>query len=357
MDRIEALLKKLPQDVDGAIITSSVNRSYLPGLRSSAGVVLVTRQGCYALLDFRYIEVAKKTIRNCEVILQDKLEEQLPELVKKHGIRRVALETGYQTIGEMTRYQKMLPEVEFLTDSRVNDAILELRKVKDEGELAAIRAAQKVTDTAFTAILDFIKPGKTEREIAAELEYLMKRNGGENPAFDTICVAGPNSSMPHGVPGDRPVQDGDFLTMDFGAMVDGYCSDMTRTVAIGHVTEEMDKVYHLVLEAQLASIAKIAPGVPCFDVDAASRDLIYGAGYEGCFGHGTGHSLGLEIHEEPRFSHTVKKEVLCQPGVVMSIEPGIYLSGRFGCRIEDIALITDTGCEVLTHSPKELIVL
>ena len=357
MDRIEALLKKLPQDVDGAIITSSVNRSYLTGLRSSAGVVLVTRQGCYALLDFRYIEVAKKTIRNCEVILQDKLEEQLPELVKKHGIRRVALETGYQTIGEMTRYQKMLPEVEFLTDSRGNDAILELRKVKDEGELAAIRAAQKVTDTAFTAILDFIKPGKTEREIAAELEYLMKRNGGENPAFDTICVAGPNSSMPHGVPGDRPVQDGDFLTMDFGAMVDGYCSDMTRTVAIGHVTEEMDKVYHLVLEAQLASIAKIAPGVPCFDVDAASRDLIYGAGYEGCFGHGTGHSLGLEIHEEPRFSHTVKKEVLCQPGVVMSIEPGIYLSGRFGCRIEDIALITDTGCEVLTHSPKELIVL
>ena len=184
----------------------------------------------------------------------------------------------------------------------------------------------------------------------------LKKNGADGLAFATIAVAGPNSSMPHGVPGDRPLQAGDFLTLDFGAASAGYCSDMTRTVAIGHVTEEMEKVYNLVLEAQLASIAKIAPGVPCVEVDAAARDLIYGAGYEGCFGHGTGHSLGLEIHEDPRFS-TTAGEAVCQPGIVMSVEPGVYLSGRFGCRIEDIVLITPEGCQDLTHSPKGLLIL
>ena len=356
-NRLNALISMLPEEVDGAIITSTVNRHYLTGLRSSAGVVLVTRQQCYALLDFRYIEVARRTIQNCEVILQEKLDEQLPELVKKHGLRRLALETTYQTIGEMNRYQKMLPEVELLTDDRMDKAILRLRSIKDQEELGHIRDAQAITDKAFGEMLGVIKAGMTERQVAAELEYRMKKNGADDLAFHTICVAGPNSSLPHGVPGDRPIQEGDFLTMDFGAASAGYCSDMTRTVAIGRVTEEMEQVYQLVLKAQLASIAKIAPGVPCFDVDAASRDLIYGAGYEGCFGHGTGHSLGLEIHEEPRFSTTAKKDVVCQPGIVMSVEPGVYLPGRFGCRIEDIVLVTEGGCEDLTHSPKELIVL
>lgn len=356
MDRIQALVEKLPQEVDGALITSTVNRHYFTGLRSSAGVLLVTRKGCSALLDFRYIEVARRTIQNCEVILQEKLEEQLPQLVKKYGVRRLALETTYQTIGEMNRFQKLLPEVELLTGEEVDKTILQLRRVKDEEEIGHIRDAQAITDKSFSEMLDVIKAGMTERQVAAELEYRLKKNGADGLAFATIAVAGPNSSMPHGVPGDRPLQAGDFLTLDFGAASAGYCSDMTRTVAIGHVTEEMEKVYNLVLEAQLASIAKIAPGVPCVEVDAAARDLIYGAGYEGCFGHGTGHSLGLEIHEDPRFS-TTAGEAVCQPGIVMSVEPGVYLSGRFGCRIEDIALITDTGCEVLTHSPKELIVL
>lgn len=356
MDRIQALVEKLPQEVDGALITSTVNRHYFTGLRSSAGVLLVTRKGCSALLDFRYIEVARRTIQSCEVILQEKLEEQLPQLVKKYGVRRLALETTYQTIGEMNRYQKLLPEVELLTDDRMDKAILRLRSIKDQEELGHIRDAQAITDKSFSEMLNVIKAGMTERQVAAELEYRLKKNGADGLAFATIAVAGPNSSMPHGVPGDRPLQAGDFLTLDFGAASAGYCSDMTRTVAIGHVTEEMEKVYNLVLEAQLASIAKIAPGVPCVEVDAAARDLIYGAGYEGCFGHGTGHSLGLEIHEDPRFS-TTAGEAVCQPGIVMSVEPGVYLSGRFGCRIEDIVLITPEGCQDLTHSPKELLIL
>jgi len=356
MDRIQALVEKLPQEVDGALITSTVNRHYFTGLRSSAGVLLVTRKGCSALLDFRYIEVARRTIQSCEVILQEKLEEQLPQLVKKYGVRRLALETTYQTIGEMNRFQKLLPEVELLTGEEVDKTILQLRRVKDEEEIGHIRDAQAITDKSFSEMLNVIKAGMTERQVAAELEYRLKKNGADGLAFATIAVAGPNSSMPHGVPGDRPLQAGDFLTLDFGAASAGYCSDMTRTVAIGHVTEEMEKVYNLVLEAQLASIAKIAPGVPCVEVDAAARDLIYGAGYEGCFGHGTGHSLGLEIHEDPRFS-TTAGEAVCQPGIVMSVEPGVYLSGRFGCRIEDIVLITPEGCQDLTHSPKELIIL
>ena len=356
MDRIQALVEKLPQEVDGALIPSTVNRHYFTGLRSSAGVLLVTRKGCSALLDFRYIEVARRTIQSCEVILQEKLEEQLPQLVKKYGVRRLALETTYQTIGEMNRFQKLLPEVELLTGEEVDKTILQLRRVKDEEEIGHIRDAQAITDKSFSEMLDVIKAGMTERQVAAELEYRLKKNGADGLAFATIAVAGPNSSMPHGVPGDRPLQAGDFLTLDFGAASAGYCSDMTRTVAIGHVTEEMEKVYNLVLEAQLASIAKIAPGVPCVEVDAAARDLIYGAGYEGCFGHGTGHSLGLQIHEDPRFS-TTAGEAVCQPGIVMSVEPGVYLSGRFGCRIEDIVLITPEGCQDLTHSPKELLIL
>ncbi len=356
MDRIQALVEKLPQEVDGALITSTVNRHYFTGLRSSAGVLLVTRKGCSALLDFRYIEVARRTIQSCEVILQEKLEEQLPQLVKKYGVRRLALETTYQTIGEMNRFQKLLPEGELLTGEEVDKTILQLRRVKDEEEIGHIRDAQAITDKSFSEMLDVIKAGMTERQVAAELEYRLKKNGADGLAFATIAVAGPNSSMPHGVPGDRPLQAGDFLTLDFGAASAGYCSDMTRTVAIGHVTEEMEKVYNLVLEAQLASIAKIAPGVPCVEVDAAARDLIYGAGYEGCFGHGTGHSLGLQIHEDPRFS-TTAGEAVCQPGIVMSVEPGVYLSGRFGCRIEDIVLITPEGCQDLTHSPKELLIL
>lgn len=353
--RIQNLIAKLPEDVDGALITSSVNRHYLTGMRSSAGHLLVTRDGAYAIFDFRYIEVARDTVKDCEVILQDKLEEQLGEIMKKHNIRRLALEPTYQTIGELNRFREQFPEAEFLTDDRVDSAILELRRIKDAEELAAIRNAQSITDRSFSEMLEYIRAGLTEREVAAELEYRMKKNGADGLAFDTICVSGPNSSKPHGVPGDRVLQAGDFLTMDFGAAFGGYCSDMTRTVAIGHVTEEMEKVYNLVLKAQLTAMDKIAPGVPCAEIDAAARDMIYGAGYEGCFGHGLGHSLGLEIHEEPRFSTAGK--AVCEPGIVMSVEPGVYLPGRFGCRIEDIVVITENGYEDLTHSPKELIIL
>ena len=355
MNRIEKLMKALPENADAAIITSDVNRRYFTGLGSSAGTLLAFRDAAYFIIDFRYIEVAKATVTGAEVILQDKLYEQLGELLKKHGARTVAIETGYLTVGELDLYRTKLPDCEFSTAATLNDAILEMRSLKDESEIAAIRKAQSITDAAFLEILDFIKPGKTEKEIAAYLEYCMRRLGADGLAFETIAAGGPNSAMPHAVPGDRPLQQGDFFTMDYGAAWGGYCSDMTRTVALGPATEEMRKVYDTVLRAQLAGIAASHAGASGKSVDGAARDIITEAGYGPYFGHSYGHSLGLLIHEAPNAS--MRNDKPMPAGAVVSAEPGIYIPDKFGVRIEDVTVITDTGCEILTKSPKNLIIL
>ncbi|MEA5011637.1 MAG: Xaa-Pro peptidase family protein [Angelakisella sp.] len=354
-NRIAGLIERLPEDVDAVLITSSINRFYFTGMHSSAGTILVTKDAGYFIVDFRYIELAKNSIKNCEVILQDDLNAQLRDLLKKHDAKKVAVETAAISVYEYNVFVRNLEGFQLLSDDRISKIIEELRCHKDEAELACIKAAQRITDDGFQHILNFIKPGVTERRIALELENSMKLRGADDLSFDIICVSGIKSSMPHGVPGDKRIAAGDFVTLDFGVMVGGYCSDMTRTVAVGHATEEMQKVYDTVLCAQLAALNAIKVGVSCFDIDKAARDIIYGAGYEGCFGHGTGHSLGLEIHEDPRFS-TLSKAV-CQPGMVMTVEPGIYLEGQFGCRVEDMVFIGQTSTENLTHSPKDLIIL
>lgn len=357
MNRIEKLMKALPEGADAALITSDVNRRYFTGLGSSAGTLVAFRNTAYFIIDFRYIEIAKATVTGAEVILQDKLYEQIGALLKKHGAKTVAIETGYVTVGALETYRERLPEYEFLTDATLNDEILEMRTIKDESEIAAIRKAQSITDASFLEILDFIKPGKTEKEIAAYLEYCMRRLGADGLAFETIAASGPNSAKPHAEPGDRPLQQGDFFTMDYGAYWGGYCSDMTRTVAIGEPTDEMRKVYDTVLAAQLLGIEKAVEGASCRAVDAAARDLIYNAGYEGCFGHSLGHSVGIEIHEMPGFSPSIAPETTCRQGMVITVEPGIYLEGRFGVRIEDMVWFAPDGTKDLTNSPKELIIL
>lgn len=357
MNRIEKLMKALPEGADAALITSDVNRRYFTGLGSSAGTLVAFRNTAYFIIDFRYIEIAKATVTGAEVILQDKLYEQIGALLKKHGAKTVAIETGYVTVGALETYRERLPEYEFLTDATLNDEILEMRSIKDESEIAAIRKAQSITDASFLEILDFIKPGKTEKEIAAYLEYCMRRLGADGLAFETIAASGPNSAKPHAEPGDRPLQQGDFFTMDYGAYWGGYCSDMTRTVAIGEPTDEMRKVYDTVLAAQLLGIEKAVEGASCRAVDAAARDLIYNAGYEGCFGHSLGHSVGIEIHEMPGFSPSIAPETTCRQGMVITVEPGIYLEGRFGVRIEDMVWFAPDGTKDLTNSPKELIIL
>ena len=357
MNRIKNLSMALPEGADAALITSNVNRRYFTGLGSSAGTLLAFRDAAYFIIDFRYIEVAKATVTGARVMLQEKLTEQLDTLLKKHGAQTVAIETDYLTVGMLEQYRQKLPGYEFLTESTLNDAILSMRSVKEPQELECIQKAQAITDAAFLDILDFIQPGKTEKEIAAYLEYCMRRRGADGLAFETIAAGGPNSAKPHAVPGDRPLQTGDFFTLDYGASWGGYCSDMTRTVAVGEPTEEMRRVYQTVLDAQCLGIRTAQVGVSCRAVDEAARELIYKAGYEGCFGHSLGHSVGLEIHEMPGFSPSIDPQTLCREGMVITVEPGVYLEGRFGVRIEDMVWFAPDGTKDLTNSPKELIIL
>lgn len=354
MDRIKRLALDLPEDMDAALITSEVNRRYYTGFVSSAGALLVTREKAVLLLDSRYVEAGGKKVTDAEVVLMTDMARQLNELFEEYKVKTVGIESGYMTVESLYSLRKVL-NVQMLDDPRLNSIILKHRCVKSEEEMAEIRAAQAITDKTFIHMLDLIKPGVSEKDLQLELDYYMLRNGATGLAFETILAAGANGSMPHAVPSDNVIKEGDFVTMDFGAAHNGYCSDMTRTVAVGKITEEQEKVYNLVLDAQLAAIDAVRAGVPCNSIDKVARDMIYGAGYEGRFGHGLGHSLGLEIHENPRFSMLCSD--ITEVGTVMSVEPGIYLDGRFGVRIEDIVMITENGCEVITKSEKKLITL
>lgn len=354
MTRIEKLRNKLPQGFGAAIIEDNYNRGYLTEFLSSAGLLLITEKDAWLLVDFRYIEAAQKRAKGVQVLLMDKAYPQAAELLDRAGIKQVCVEQS-MSIGALAKVREKMPGVEIITDDTLSKAVEQLRAVKEPAEIEAISRAQAITDAAFDHILDFIQPGVTERQVAAELEYHMRKNGADGLAFSTICVAGVKTSMPHGVPDDSVVQKGDFVTMDYGAFKDGYCSDMTRTVAVGQVSDEQKRVYATVLAAQLAAMDVARAGMKGSELDKVARDLVYAEGFEGCFGHGLGHSLGLEIHEDPRASVTCQ-EVL-QPGTVMTIEPGIYIEGRFGVRIENMIVLEQDGSRNLTASPRELLVL
>ena len=353
-ERIVALQNNMPEGVDGAIIMSGVNRRYFTGFNSSAGTLLITREKAMFIIDFRYIEAAKNTIKGCEIVLQEKLYSQIKEFFTSNGVKNVAIESGYLTIEGYFALKSALSPINVTTDKELNSAILDLRKIKSKAELEIMKQAQALTDESFEHILNVIKPGKSELEIALELEFFVRKKGA-GAAFDFIVVSGKRSSMPHGVPSEKIIERGDFVTMDYGASVDGYRSDMTRTVAVGEISEEQERVYNTVLEAQARAISEIKAGVVCKDIDKVARDIINNAGYEGCFGHGLGHCLGLDIHETPAFN-TICSDI-AQSGMVISVEPGIYIEGKFGCRIEDVVYITDNGCIDITNSEKNIIIL
>lgn len=352
--RISALQEILDLN-EAAIITTDVNRQYFTDFRSSAGTVIITHDNAILLIDFRYFEKAKATIKGIEVQLCEKLYEQTNKILKAENITRLLIETNGVTLSQFERLKKELCDYEISTEDRLSRKITTLRQIKSSQEISLIEKAQSITDLAFAHILDFIKAGLTEREIALELEFFMRKNGSEGVAFDTICVSGKNSSLPHGVPTDKPIENGDFITMDFGARFGGYCSDMTRTVAVGTVSSEKKEVYETVLKAQTAALAEIGPNKICSYIDKTARDIINNAGFEGCFGHGLGHSVGLEIHEGPACNTRDRSPLLS--GMTMTVEPGIYLENKFGVRIEDMVLITDNGYKNFTKSPKELIIL
>ena len=275
----------------------------------------------------------------------------LNEVIEKEGLRRVGFDDAYMTVRDCGKYREKL-HAELVPAS---DLLASLRRVKDAEEIESMIAAQRIAEKALSDIFHEIKPGVTEKEIAARLQYLMLHYGAENMSFDPIVVSGPNGSLPHGVPSEKTIQAGEFVTMDFGCIKNGYCSDMTRTVAVGSVTDEMKTVYETVLKAQLAGIAKARAGVTGRDIDAAARKVIEDAGYGKYFGHSFGHSLGVEIHEAPNAAPMNDQPMPC--GAVISAEPGIYLPGKLGVRIEDVIILGEDGCEDITLAPKELIIL
>ncbi len=336
------------------LVESGPNRQYLTGFASSAGSVVLTRERAVFFIDFRYVEKARQVVTACEVVLADRPADRLKDFLNEAGCTRLVTEVGCTSVARQEQLAALLPGIEVSADSAMEQAVLAARSLKSPEEMACIRQAQAMTDETFAYILPRITPGRTEREVLLDMEFYMRRLGSEGVSFDFIVVAGKNSSLPHGVAGDTPIAAGDFVTMDFGAVVDGYRSDMTRTVAVGAADEEMRRVYATVLEAQRRALAAIRPGVICREVDEVARDYI-NADYTGCFGHGLGHSVGLEIHESPSFSP--RCETVLQPGHVMTVEPGIYLENRFGVRIEDMVLVTETGYDNLTKSPKELLIV
>lgn len=348
-------LRKILKKNTAALISSDINRRYITGFNSSAGTVLLTRDKAFFLIDFRYFEKAKKCVEEFEVILAERLYNQINDLLKENKIGEILIESQSITVSGLKKLKSTLSDFEILDDEILSESLSKMRSIKSKGEFEFIKKAQSITDKAFSHILNFIKVGKTEKEIALELEFFMRKIGSEGVAFDTIAVSGENSSLPHGVPTEKPLKKGDFLTMDFGAAFGGYCSDMTRTVAIGDITDEQKAVYNTVLKAQMAALNFIGPDKSCKDVDKIARDIIYNAGFEGCFGHGLGHSVGLEIHENPACN--TRDETKLEPGMIMTVEPGIYLEGKFGVRIEDMVLITEKGVENLTESSKELFIL
>ncbi|OJU17217.1 MAG: hypothetical protein BGN88_03955 [Clostridiales bacterium 43-6] len=344
------------QKNEAVLIENPVHVRYFTGIHSSAGFLFVTENNACFFIDFRYIEMAETILKNTEIkaVLQEDIFEQICGIIKKEAIKNVFIEADFQTVSAAKRIQDRLC-CEVIADGVLDGKIRALREAKSKTEIETIKQAQQITDDTFSMLKNFIQEGVTEKELALEAEIFMRKNGAEDISFDLITISGENTSRPHGVPTDKKLRKGDFITMDMGCKVDGYCSDMTRTVALGFVSDEQNRVYETVLKAQKAALAVIKAGMSGKDVDDVARSIIYKAGYEGCFGHGLGHGVGIEIHESPSLSP--KSKLILKKNMVVTVEPGIYLKGKFGVRIEDMVVVMPDGCINLTKSEKELIIL
>ncbi len=338
---------------DGVLITEAENLCYATGFVGLEGMVLVTARGQgFCFTDSRYIESAQKNIPAYQVIQPDCSYPQCAaKLCEEYGLKTLLFEDQAMTVSDFRRYEAALP----CKLVPAGEGFAEMREVKEEYEIKCITAAQRIAEQALDELIPLIKVGVTEKELAAELDYRMAKLGSTGVSFPTILVSGANSSLPHGVPSDKKLEKGDFVTIDFGAMVGGYHSDMTRTFAMDHVTDEMQEVYDTVLEAQLAGIRALHVDIPGCDVDKAARDVIEKAGYGQYFGHGLGHSLGLNIHESPRASKAYTRPFV--RGNIITVEPGIYIPGKFGVRIEDMIYLETEARRNLTAFPKDLFIL
>ncbi|MDO7905179.1 Xaa-Pro peptidase family protein [Paenibacillus sp. JX-17] len=335
------------------LVVSPINRRYLSGFTGSAGYVLITENDSYLLTDFRYMTQAPEQAKGFKVVEHaSNVMDTVKEILDGQQIREVGFEQDNVTFGTYQSYKERLAPIDMVP---VSGIVEQIRMFKDDEELAVMQRAADLADATFEHILGFIKPGVTERELDLEMEFFMRKQGATSSSFDTIVASGERSAMPHGVASSKKVQANELITFDFGALLDGYCSDLTRTVATGNPVPQLREIYDIVLEAQLHTLEHIKPGMTGREADALARDIITRHGYGEQFGHSTGHGLGMEVHESPRLSKL--SDDILKPGMVVTVEPGIYLPGLGGVRIEDDIVITESGITVLTHSSKQFTVV
>ncbi|MFD1736422.1 M24 family metallopeptidase [Bacillus salitolerans] len=353
MTKIDQLRNRFQElNVDGMLVTSKYNRRFISGFTGSAGVALISEDKALFITDFRYVEQATKQLDGFEVVQHKaSIIEEIASQVEKLGIKKLGFEEDHVTFSTFRAYRDQI-KAELVP---ITGVIEKLRLIKSEAEIKILKEATEIADAAFKHILTFIRPGKSELEVSNELEFFMRKQGAASSSFDIIVASGYRSALPHGVASDKIIESGDFVTLDFGAYYKGYCSDITRTISVGQPKDELKNIYDVVLEAQLRGMAGIKPGITGKQADALTRDYITEKGFGEYFGHSTGHGIGLEVHEGPGLSF--KSDVVLEPGMVVTVEPGIYIAGLGGVRIEDDTVITKDGNESLSHSSKELIIL
>ena len=351
--RLTKLRNKMAElGVDAVIVLDELNQHYLSEFAFTDGLLFITSGGAYLITDFRYYEMAlNKANKSFEVVMPENRVEFISAIISAEGIKSVGFEGGSVSYETYRRYCDQYPSCEFVN---IGDAIEVIRQVKSADEIEKMQRAQDITDAALANLLKIITPNMTELDVAVELEYAMRKGGADSFAFETIAVSGDASALPHGTPRNVKLRPG-FLTMDFGARYEGYCSDMTRTIVIGKADEDIKKLYNTVLRAQTEALAYLREGADCGEADKVARDIIDSVPeFKGAFGHSLGHSVGLFIHESPRlYSRGFGRKL--NVGEILTVEPGIYLFGKYGCRIEDMVAITKDGIHNFTHSPKDLI--
>jgi len=353
MEKLRKLRQSFAEhNIEAILLTSEYNRRYMTGFTGTAGVAIITQEHAVFITDFRYTQQAQKELVGFEIVQHSKpIMEEVGAQLEKLNIKSVGFEKDHMSYAMFEIYQKAI-KADLIP---VSGLVEKIRLIKTEQEIKILKAAANIADAAFEHIITYIKPGKTELEVSNELEFFMRKQGASSSSFDIIVASGLRSALPHGVATDKIIETGDFVTLDFGALYNGYVSDLTRTVSVGEPSSELKEIYQIVLDAQLKSLAEIKPGMSGIEADAVARDYIKAKGFGDAFGHSLGHGIGLEVHEGPGLSF--RSETILEEGMVITIEPGIYVPEIGGVRIEDDTIVTSSGNEKLTHSTKELLIL